>query len=47
MARTLNPAVHTVRRDGRQVADMLLLLTAGALALALGSVRFVRKDIAV
>jgi ABC-2 type transport system permease protein len=36
------PLVH-----GLQVADMLLLVAAGVLALALGSMRFMRKDIAV
>jgi len=36
------PLVH-----GLQAADMLLLVAVGVLALALGSLRFVRKDIAV
>ncbi len=36
------PLVH-----GLQVADMLLLVAVGAVALALGSVRFMRKDIGV
>lgn len=36
------PLVH-----GLQVADMLLLVAVGAVALALGSARFVRKDIGV
>ncbi|HUY73103.1 MAG TPA: ABC transporter permease subunit [Candidatus Dormibacteraeota bacterium] len=36
------PLVH-----GLQLADMVLLVSVGVLALALGSVRFMRKDIAV